>query len=138
MTYRGDRLEQVLVDERSFAPIEGWPSVYIKRFPRRQGEKPGVMLVIAYVDDLLFLGTHEMQAEIKAIRESINIDDPTPLRKYLGCTHNVQKETMKDGGVLTTCEYDMCDALAAAVKLFVSITGQRLKVVDSPYPPDIG
>ena len=32
----------------------------------------------------------------------------------------------------------MCDALAAAVKLYVSITGQRLKVADSPYPPDIG
>merc|ERR1712032_260033 len=38
----------------------------------------------------------------------------------------------------TTCEYDMCDALAAAVRTYVSITGQRLKIADSPYPPDIG
>ena len=51
----GDRLEQVLVDERNFTAVEGWPSVYLKRFPRRNGDKPGVMLVIAYVDDLLFL-----------------------------------------------------------------------------------
>ena len=66
------------------------------------------------------------------------MDGPAPLLKYLGCTHHVHKETLKDGGVLTRCEYDMCDALAAAVKLYVSITGQRLKIVDSPYPPDIG
>ena len=31
----------------------------------------------------------------------------------------------------------MCDALAAAVRLYVDTTGQRLKVADSPYPPDI-
>ena len=39
---------------------------------------------------------------------------------------------------MAACEYDMCAALAAAVQTFVSITGQRLKIVDSPYPPDIG
>ena len=78
-----------------------------------------------------------MGDEIKIIRQSINMDEPAPLNKYLGCTHKVTKETLKDGSVLTKCEYDMCDALAAVVKLYVSITGQRLKMADIPYPPDL-
>ena len=77
----GDRLEQVLVDERGFEAIEGWPSVYIKRFPNAKGGKPGVLVIIAYVDDLLFLGTPHMHAEIAEIRKSIKMDDPSPLQK---------------------------------------------------------
>ena len=66
-----------------FEAIKGWPSVYTKRFPRRNGAKPGVMLVIAYVDDLVFLGTQEMHAEIKAMRAFISTDDPAPSRSTL-------------------------------------------------------
>ena len=95
------------------------------------------MLVIAYVDDLLFLGTEHMQGEIDKIREFIKMDDPAPLRKYLDCTHRVSKTKQKNGDMLTTCEYDMCDALQAAVQDYVGRTGKRLKVADSPYPPDI-
>ena len=145
----GDRLEQVLIDERGFKSVEGWPSVYVKHFPAANGVRTGsaaaspvlrqgVLLIIAYVDDLLFLGTEEMGEEIRQIRRSINMDEPAPLKKYSGCTHHVIKETQKDGSVLTKCEYDMCDALVAAVRLYVSTTDQRLKTADSLYPPDIG
>ena len=86
---------------------------------------------------MLFLGTDDMWDDGKPIRQSIIMDEPAPVKKYLGYTHNVHKETLKDGSVLAKCEFDMCDALAAAIKLYVSITGQRLKMADSPSPPDL-
>ena len=54
----GDRLEEVLVDERGFTCVEGWPSVYVKHFNATVGSgtgsaaaslalaRPGVLLII--------------------------------------------------------------------------------------------
>ena len=86
----------MLIDERGFECAEGWPSVYVKRFNAIAGSgtgsaaaslvpaRPGVLLIIAYVGDLLFLGTKEVWGEIEKIRGSIKMDDPTPIKKISG------------------------------------------------------
>ena len=113
---------------------QGWPSVYLKQF---KGPAKGILLIVVYVDDLLFRGTKEMNGDIAAIRELVKMEDPSPIGKFLGCQHNVTKVKLPSGATETTCEFDMVDSLQAGVQDYKDISGQRLKEVDSPYPPDL-
>jgi hypothetical protein len=89
------------------------------------------------VDDLLFLGTKQMHKVIAAIRKSIEMDDPQPLSKYLGCNHHLSKKTVAGGHVVTNATFDMVDYMGQACDAYVSKTGLVLKPVDSPYAPDL-
>jgi hypothetical protein len=116
---------------RGFSPVEGWPSVFCKDLADN-----GIMVVVAYVDDLLFLGTNGMSKEISALRELVQMEDPEPLAKYLGCNHRITKKTVgKD--VETNVALDMCDYFKQACEVYVGKTGLALKAVDSPYVPDL-
>ena len=117
--------------EQSFRPVEGWPSVFEKDLP-----DGGIMLVIAYVDDLLFLGSKGMREEIATLRKRIKMDDPTVLSKYLGCNHHFNTKSV-GGETVTTVEYDMMDYFREACSIYKSETGLSLKSVDSPYAPDL-
>ncbi len=48
--------------------VEGWPSVFCKYI-----DGNGILVVIAYVDDLLFLGTPGMHKEIAALRKRVDM-----------------------------------------------------------------
>ena len=91
--------------EMSFLPVDGWPSVFAKDLPNN-----GVMMVKAYVDYLLFLGTEGMQEEIKKLRTKIKMDDPATLSKYLGCNHRFSKEKSGEA-VVTKVEWSITSAM---------------------------
>jgi hypothetical protein len=93
--------------------------------------------VIAYVDDLLFLGPKgRMDKDITALRGRVHMEDPAPLAKYLGCNHRFTSTKLgKD--TVTRSVLDMSDYFKQACELYVSKTGLSLKPVDSLYAPDL-
>ncbi len=96
----------------------------------------GIMVVIAYVDDLLFLGTPGMHSEIVALRKRVEMEDPQTLSKYLGCNHRCSS-TKLGRDTVTRSVLDMSDYFKRACELYISKTGLSLKPVDSLYAPDL-
>ena len=125
-----DRLNSVLIAD-GFETVEGWPSVWVKGCGLESIE-----LVIAYVDDLLFLGGDHIRKTIERLRNEVAMEDPTPISKYLGCNHNV-RTTGKGQEQLTTVEFDMRQYFASAVEAFKTETGSKLSKAVTPYVPDL-
>ena len=59
-----DKLDAILV-ERNFQKIEGWPSIYFKFEPRGAAEE--LVLIVAYVDDLLLFGLDALDDLVKEL-----------------------------------------------------------------------
>ena len=108
-----------------------WPGVYIR------GAGAAALLIIAvYVDDLLFLGGEGLMILIGGLRRQIDMEDPKPIHKYLGCIHSV-KVTGVEPNRITQISYDMSSYFIAACEHYTKRTGLKLKKVDTPYAPAI-
>jgi hypothetical protein len=129
----GDELSEHVL-ELGYKKVEGWPSVYAKTL-----DSDGIPIIIAYVDDLLFLGTKGPkghQREIAKLRLRVKMDDPDVLSKYLGCHHSFSKKTV-EGNVVTESQYDMADYMRQACEVYTEKTGLSLKAADSPFAPEL-
>ena len=93
-----DRFRSV-AEGRGFKTVEGWPSVYVKV------DGAEVCAIVVYVDDLLILGGDLADREIREIRKTIEMEDPSAeVGKYLGCGHSTIKRQVVIRGWLR-CEF---------------------------------
>ena len=121
-----------MLRENGFEKVEGWPSVWA-----RGSTLLTIVVFIAYVDDLLMYGAADiLDAVIAKIRLKVEMEEPHDVSRYIGC--NFSLKTVAVANVdQTIVEYDMRQYLKKAVELFVSETNSELKVVATPYVPDI-
>ena len=100
---------------QGFTPIPEWQSCYFH-------EELQLFLVI-YVDDFKMSGPEESLVEgWKKLRsdtsttKGIDMDDPTPVGRYLGCEHIVEKRKSPiSGKMVNSIVYDMSDFFKQAV-----------------------
>ena len=125
-----DRFQAELIT-LEFKTIDGWPSVYV-----RELNKKDRIIICVYVDDLVILGPKAMYPVLEALRKEIEMDDPHPLNKYLGCFHHFL-ETTVNGEKMMTIQFDMADYFKSACEIFVAETGETLKPASTPFAPEI-
>ena len=125
-----EKIEGELV-KLGFGAQEGWPSVYIKG----KGTKD-VLLFVLYVDDLLMLGGPSLRGVVDTLRKTIDMEDPLPLKKYLGCEH-IETKTEIGGDLVTDYKFKMNDYFRSAVEIYEDETGEKTSPVASPYVPDV-
>ena len=74
----------LMLKANGFYPIHGWSGCYAHKKLRA--------VLTVYVDDFK-LAAHEddVKEAWKAIRSKVKLEDPVPLKLYLGCTHKVHE-----------------------------------------------
>jgi hypothetical protein len=129
-----------------FVPVPEWRSCFFH-------PKLGLYLTV-YVDDFKMSGEAKaLKKGWEMIRTKIQTEEPTPLGKYLGCTHKIMQGTMPAGGnpritpgpetpkvtkrvPVKVVEYDMSDFLVSCVDKYLELaklTVNSLKFVETPY-----
>ena len=123
-----------IVFELGYQKIDGWDSCY---FDPVRG-----LLLSVYVDDFKLAGPAKyMQEAWNELRERIDMDEPTPLEKYLGCIHKQEKTTV-NGKQVTKVTYDMEEFANQCVTSYLQMTNSEkdcLRSVQSPFvecPPE--
>ena len=120
-----DKLSKEL-DRLDYQTDEAWPGVYFKNVGT-----PDVIVIITYVDDLLFVGdTDKINSEMEYVRANIKMELPVTITKYLGVHHHVERTSTG-----TSFEFDMRDYLISAVKAFEETQGVNVKTSPTPYVP---
>ena len=97
----------------AFETIEGWPGVYV----RGKGTAD-FMVFVLYVDGLLMLGGQKMRGVIEELRKVVEMEDPQPLARYLGCNHTITT-TGEKGSRITEAVFDMSDYNRSALKEYL-------------------
>ena len=125
-----DKLDALLL-ARGCSKIEGWPSIYYKFVQRAQAEE--LILIVAYVDDLLLFGLDALDDLVKELRSVVDFEDLHAIDKYLGCHHD-----FTDHADVTTVTWSMSDYFQSAVDIFKDVTGiKKLTPVCTPFAPEI-
>jgi len=106
-------------------PVADHPSSYW--FPQQR------LLLTVYVDDLLLSGPSDRHDEVwRLLGAKIDIEDPEPLDRFLGRSHQITDT--QAGSSLEFCMEEYC---VDAVNLYSSITGTtKYKEVTTPFVPD--
>ena len=76
----------------------------------------------------------------KLIRQGLDLDDPTPLGKCLGCTHKESSCKLENGKVVRVMEYDMTEFMGSCVDAYRAACRQpdlTLRKVDTPFIPAV-
>jgi hypothetical protein len=125
-----DRFAEVLL-ALGFRKATRWMAVFF-----HDGPNGDTVTFIVYVDDLVMLGGRRMLKIIEAVREQIEMDDPTELHKYLGLYHD--KEAVQSSGhELTTYAYEMRGYFYAKGEQLTKETGLKLTNVSTPKATDL-
>ena len=95
-----------------------------------------MILIVVYVDDLIMLGAKSLRPCIADIRETITMEDPMPMYRYLGCQHHFSFSGPQ-GKRLTTCRFEMSGYFQQALEVYQTDTGLPVKSSTSPYVPAI-
>jgi hypothetical protein len=86
----------VKLREKGFLPVSGWPGCYT--------HKSLAVFLTVYVDDFKMSGKDGDRAKAwKLIKEAVDLEDPEPYGRYLGCGQEIGEAT-PDSDVLMTCE----------------------------------
>jgi len=128
-----DKLESILL-KYGFSTIPDWPSIYIL-IKTIDGVRR-IIIIIVYVDDLLMVGGAGLLPLLAQIRLEIEMDDPTPIGRYLGCYHHITRSGVP-GKVVTKCVWEMSGYFEQALQIYREDTGLTVKPATSPYAPDI-
>ena len=123
-----DKIDIILLSF-NFVLVEGWPGVYI-----RGAGTADLIVFVLYVDDLVMLGGPSLTGLIKELQKVVEMEEPAPLNKYLGCSHSIST-TGEKGSRITECEFDMQDYTLAAIDEYVKNTGLTLKSAPTPFAP---
>ena len=129
-----DKLEAILL-KYGFMTIPDWPSIYIL-VTTVDGIRR-VIIIIVYVDDLLMVGGKGLLPLLAQIRLEIEMDDPTPIGRYLGCYHHITRSGVP-GKQVTKCVWEMSGYFEQALQIYRDDTGLSAKPATSPYVPEIG
>jgi hypothetical protein len=87
-------------------------------------------MLIVYVDDFKLSGpTANLPAAWRLIRKNIEMGDPAPQGRYLGCNHIATSD--HTGSHIT---YDMKDFLVQCIEKYVSVCPTEVKLKHVPSP----
>ena len=128
-----EKLEAILL-KYGFVTIPDWPFIYI-RIATVDGIRR-VIIIIVYVDDLLMVGGKGLLPLLAQIRLEIEMDDPTPIGRYLGCYHHITRSGVP-GKQITKCVWEMTGYFDQALQIYRDDTGLSVKPATSPYVPEI-
>jgi len=98
----------------------------------------GVMFVV-YVDDFKMAGLREdceiCWKNLRGGQDAIEMDDPSEVGAYLGCSHLLKEEKCKDGTNVRVMEYNMEPFLEQCIASYISLTGSsaNLTKVTTPF-----
>ena len=112
-----------------FHPVPGWNSVYYNR-------DRGIILM-TYVDDFKMSGPcKHVKAAWVELQKHINMEEPKPIDKYLGCNHNCY-ETYFNGNKVNVMEYDVSGFMQQCVESYIKLAGGpnsvKLRKVKTPF-----
>ena len=115
--------------EIGFVEIDGWPSLFYH--PKRK------TALLVYVDDFK-MGGPKKQCEWlwSEIRKKLDLEEPHPLDRCLGCHHNESTAKIEDGSVVRVLSYDMREFVKACVDRYIEVAGGNtgaLRVVATPF-----
>ena len=100
---------------------------------------PDVRMPMVYVDDLRMAGPKDNLVQgWKLIQQGRDLDDPTPVGKCLGCSHEESTCKLENGRVVRVMEYDMTEFMGSCVDAYRTACGQtdlELRKVDTPFIP---
>ena len=83
---------------------------------------------MTYVDDFKMSGPSSQVAQAwNDIRKHIDMEDPKPIEKYLGCAHRRSKGNI-NGKVVSIMDYDMSDFMRQCVASSITLAGGPGKV----------
>ena len=125
-----DKLDDILVKHKGFRKIEGWPSVYYKVY--QDGSEREVVVFVVYVDDLIMVGGKRLEEVIREVRQSVDMEEPSELNKYLGCFHEIKRT-----GDVTNVTWNMSDFIRSAVSIFETDIHQKLTPASTPYATEL-
>ena len=123
-----DKLEHELVSI-GFELVEGWKSVYIL-YP----DEVETIGFVVYVDDLVMVGAHHLVETIAKLRQSIKMEEPSDMAKYLGCVHHIARKKIK-GEVLTSVTFDTRKYFEASIDQYRLVCDKKLDKVITPFAP---
>ena len=110
---------------------ENWNSLYYN-------EKLKTLLMV-YVDDFKMSGPKENLKEAwAAIKKGIDLEDPTPVGRCLGCKHNEITVYPEGKPPARGLEYDMTDFMGQVIEAYQKCAGSygsKLRPVDTPFHP---
>ena len=124
---------EFVVMKYEFKKIGEWPSIF-----HRGSSLDDLIVIIAYVDDLEMLAGPWADSIIASIRREIDMDDPEPISRFLGCVHQITTSG-EPGEQVTSVQYKMIEYFSTSVVNFESETGICVtkRKVDSPYAPEV-
>ena len=80
---------------------------------------------MVYVDDFNMAGpTDNIEMGWKLIRQGLDLDDPTPVGKCLGCSPKESTCKLENGRVARVMEYDMTKFMGSCVGAYRAACGQ--------------
>ena len=118
-----------------FKPIENWPSMF-------WNDELSLMLMV-YVDDFKMSGPKSSLAEgWKRIKRGLDIDDPVPVDRCLGCRHKQLKGEV-NGKPVNVMQYVVEDFMEQCVQAYKDACQEpdmKLRPVETPFTasPDGG
>ena len=91
------------------------------------------LLLTVYVDDLLLAGPKDAHAAFwDKLRTKVEIDDVTPITRFLGRQHDISRT--ESGGEVV---YDMSEYATQSVDMYSKLTGvTKFKHASTPFLPD--
>jgi hypothetical protein len=115
-----------------FIPIESHPSCF--------WHHEWHLMLTAYVDDLLLSGpTNQHECCWKELRKLVNLEDPTPLGRFLGCDHEMfdGKDPKEPSAPVKGIRFCMKDYTTQAVEKYQTLAGAKpLKAAATPFVSD--
>ena len=107
-----------------FVPVPNWPSCFFCHKTK--------CLLIVYVDDFHLSGpAAHHEAVWKRIGSVIDIDEPSPFDRFLGCHHDI--EETPNG---KKCTFKMFEYINQAINMYLEYTGctlKELRPVQTPF-----
>ena len=96
------------------------------------------LMLMVYVDDFKMSGpAKNLDKGWKLLRSGIDMDDPYPLDRCLGCIHHIRSGVVNHKNV-QIIEYDVCDFMQQCVHAYKNACGEpdmQLRKVDTPFLP---
>ena len=96
------------------------------------------IMLMVYVDDFKMSGpVKNLDKGWKLLRSGIDMDDPYPLDRCLGCIHHIRSGVVNHKNV-QIIEYDVCDFMQQCVHAYKNACGEpdmQLRKVDTPFLP---
>ena len=111
-----------------FVPVENWPSMF--------WHQDLSLLLMVYVDDFKMAGPKASLVKgWKLIREGLDVDDPAPVDRCLGCHHSVC-DGQVNGKPVRIMQFKVESFMKSCVQAYKDLCGEpdmKLRSVETPF-----